>query len=61
MSLNEIFKYAAQQFVMYLDRPKEERMALKQVRKEEKPLFLNHMFGTIPLACMLLFKKIYKK
>lgn len=61
MSVNELFKYATQQVVTYLDKPKEERKALKQVKKEEKPLWLSHMFGTIPLALMLLLRRKRKK
>lgn len=61
VSLNEIFKDATQKIVTYLDKPKEERIALKQARKDEKPLLLNQMFGTVPLALMLLFKKKQNK
>ncbi|WP_078552875.1 YqzE family protein [Bacillus alkalicellulosilyticus] len=56
MSFNEIVKYVTQQFVTYVDQPKEQRLASKIERKESKPPLQYHMFGMIPLALSIVWK-----
>jgi hypothetical protein len=46
-----------EQFVRYIDQPKEERRKLREQKKQEKTPFLNRWFGMIPLAILLLFKR----
>jgi DNA-binding transcriptional regulator YbjK len=57
LSTNDYVKYMTEQFVRYIDQPKEERRKLREQKKQEKTPFLNRWFGMIPLAILLLFKR----
>ncbi len=46
-----------QQFVQYMDQPKEERKTKKIQKKEERAPFANRWFGMIPLSFMLWYQK----
>ncbi|WP_449536957.1 YqzE family protein [Ferdinandcohnia sp. Marseille-Q9671] len=61
MSTNDYVKFVTQQFVKFIDQPKEVRKATKQQRKEELPPLTNRWFGILPLAVTLMFKKNNKK
>jgi hypothetical protein len=57
MSTNDYVKFVTQQFVSYMDQPKEERKQKRKQRKQEKPPFLYHWFGIIPFSLGLLFRR----
>jgi hypothetical protein len=57
MSLNDLIKYLTQQFVSYLDKPKDQRVQTKHDRKVSKPPLLSRWFGVLPLGFMLFMKK----
>ncbi|GMB07647.1 YqzE family protein [Thermolongibacillus altinsuensis] len=57
MSTNDYVKYMTEQFVRYMDQPKEERRKLREQKRQEKPPFLNRWFGMLPLAISMLFKR----
>jgi hypothetical protein len=46
-----------QQLVRYMDTPKEERKAIKTMRKTEKSPFASRWFGILPFAFMFFLKK----
>lgn len=56
MKTNDYVKYMTQQFVQYMDQPKEERKT-KKFKKEERAPFANRWFGMIPLSFMLWYRK----
>ncbi|MEM5015641.1 YqzE family protein [Metabacillus indicus] len=57
MSTNDYVKYMTQQLVRYMDTPKEERKAIKTMRKTEKSPFASRWFGILPFAFMFFLKK----
>ncbi|WP_084278794.1 YqzE family protein [Anoxybacteroides tepidamans] len=57
MSTNDYVKYVTQQFVRYMDEPKEERKKRREARKQEKPPLLYHLFGMVPFSLKLLFRR----
>ncbi|MCZ0754644.1 YqzE family protein [Anoxybacillus sp. J5B_2022] len=57
MATNDYMKFVTEQFVRYMDQPKEERKKLREKRKQEKPPFLYHWFGMIPFSLKLLFRR----
>jgi len=57
MSTNDYVKFMTQQFVSYLDQPKDVRKQTKQQRKLEREPLGSQMFGVLPLAVSLMFKK----
>lgn len=50
MKTNDYVKYVTQQFVSYVDTPTEQRKALREERKANKPPFAYRWFGLIPYA-----------
>ncbi|WP_216831714.1 YqzE family protein [Alkalihalobacterium elongatum] len=56
-SFNDYVKFVTQQFVSYVDRPKEERLAMKKQKKEARQPIQYQMFGMIPLAISMVIKK----
>jgi hypothetical protein len=56
-SSNDFVKFVTQQIVSYMDQPKEERREVRQRRKEERPPMSSHLFGMIPFAVRLWFKR----
>ncbi|MBM7660866.1 hypothetical protein JOC85_001638 [Bacillus mesophilus] len=61
MTLNDFIKYLTQQFVTYLDKPKQQRIQTKQDRKSTQPPLLSRWFGIVPLGFMLYMKKEKKQ
>ncbi|MCD7033132.1 YqzE family protein [Metabacillus sp. GX 13764] len=61
MSTNDYVKYLTQQFVKYMDTPKEKRMEQKKLRKDERLPAVNRWFGILPFGVMLLFKNRRKQ
>lgn len=57
MKTNEYVKYVTEQIVTYVDTPSEQKKVLKQERKESQQPFMYRMFGLLPLAFSLTFKK----
>lgn len=57
MATNDYVKFVTQQFVRYMDQPKEERKKQRKERKQEKPPLLYHWFGMLPLSLKLLFRR----
>ncbi|MGM7701953.1 YqzE family protein [Pseudalkalibacillus sp. Hm43] len=57
MSLNDLIKYLTQQFVKYVDQPKEDRKKTKEGRKEEKAPLSVKWFGLVPMAISMFIKK----
>ncbi|WP_199425704.1 YqzE family protein [Thermaerobacillus caldiproteolyticus] len=57
MSTNDYVKFVTQQFVTYMDQPKEERKKKRVQRKQEKPELLYRWFGMIPFSLRLLFRR----
>jgi len=50
MKTNDYVKYMTQTFVKYIDQPKEERVRLKQERRQAKASFWYRWFGILPYA-----------
>ncbi|WP_096188443.1 YqzE family protein [Evansella halocellulosilytica] len=63
MKTNDYVKFMTQQFVTYVDQPKEERIARKQQKKEMKLPKSYKWFGLVPFSLSLTAKKLkkYKK
>ncbi|MBU8908985.1 YqzE family protein [Desertibacillus haloalkaliphilus] len=57
MSLNDYVKFLTEQFVTYVDRPKEEQRAKKEELKAMKLPFHYHWFGLLPLSISIFIKK----
>jgi hypothetical protein len=57
MASNDYVKFVTQQIISYMDQPKEQRRELKQKKKEERPPLSTHLFGMVPTAISMLFKK----
>ncbi|WP_072887589.1 YqzE family protein [Ornithinibacillus halophilus] len=60
MSSNDYIRYVTEQFVSYVDLPKEERKKLRMDRKEQrntKQGYGNKWFGVLPLAVKYYRKK----
>lgn len=57
MSTNDYVKFVTQQFVRYIDQPKEERIQQRRKRKEERDSFVHRWFGVIPFAIMMWYRK----
>ncbi|MCH1624910.1 YqzE family protein [Ferdinandcohnia quinoae] len=60
MKTNDYVKYVTQQFVSYIDKPKEIRKQTRKQRKDEQAPFSNRWFGILPIALMLLIKRSRK-
>lgn len=58
MKTNDYVKYMTEQFVKYMDTPKQERKEMKEKRKESKPPSrIYQWFGILPLGCIMFFKR----
>ncbi|QKE71535.1 YqzE family protein [Arthrobacter citreus] len=58
MKTNDYVKYMTEQFINYIDQPKEKRDSMKQEREDLKTPFSTNMFGMLPLSIALYMKKI---
>ncbi|KFN01324.1 YqzE family protein [Bacillus clarus] len=61
MSTNDYVRFVTQQFVSYMDAPKEDRKQKKQQRRAEKEPFLNKWFGVMPISATLFYQNVKKK
>lgn len=61
MSTNDYVRFVTQQFVSYMDAPKEDRKQQKQQRRAEKEPFLNKWFGVMPLSAALFYRNVKNK
>jgi hypothetical protein len=57
MSTNDYIKYLTQQFVTYMNVPREQRRIQRENRKQLKQPFTSNWFGIIPFAFMMLLKR----
>ncbi|PEA56335.1 YqzE family protein [Bacillus pseudomycoides] len=61
MSTNDYIRYVTQQFVSYMDAPKEDRKQKRQQRREEREPFLNRWFGMLPVSAAFFYRQMKKK
>lgn len=57
VSSQDLIKFLTQQFVQYMDTPKDIRQQHKQQKKELRVHWKQQWFGMIPQALSMLFKK----
>ncbi|MBU8571462.1 YqzE family protein [Bacillus subtilis] len=57
MKTNDYVKYMTQQFVKYIDTPRDERKERKEVRKETKTPVFQQWFGILPYGFRLWLKR----
>ncbi len=57
MKTNDYVKYLTQEFVTYVDRPKQERKQSRKAKKTYKKDYSLYMFGLVPFALGMLFKR----
>lgn len=50
MKSNDYVKFLTEQFVSYMDQPKDTRKTIRQERKESRPTMSTHLFGMVPMA-----------
>ncbi len=61
MPTNDSVCFVTQQFVSYMDAPKEDRKQKKEQRRSEKEPFLNKWFGVMPLSAALFYRNVKNK
>ncbi len=61
MSTNDYVRFVTQQFVSYMDAPKEDRKQKKEQRRAEKEPFMNKWFGVMPLSAALFYRNVKNK
>ena len=61
MSTNDYVRFVTQQFVSYMDAPKEDRKQKKEQRRAEKEPFMNKWFGYAAKCCFVLSKRKNKR
>ncbi|WP_246945958.1 YqzE family protein [Bacillus pinisoli] len=61
MTFNDLVKFVTQQFVSYLDKPKQQRIQTKQDKKSTQPPMMSRWFGIVPIGFMLYMKKEKKQ
>ncbi|WP_059103251.1 YqzE family protein [Shouchella shacheensis] len=54
MSFQDLVKFATEEMVRQIDKPKVERLAERQERKEQKASFSMRAFGVMPMAFALM-------
>ncbi|WP_339146846.1 MULTISPECIES: YqzE family protein [unclassified Sutcliffiella] len=57
MKTNDYVKYVTQQLVTYMDQPKEVKREQRELKKQERSPIAFQLFGVLPYAIMMLFKK----
>lgn len=57
MKTNDYIKFLTQQFVRYMDVPKDQRKLKRENKKQLKEPFVSSWFGVVPFALMMLFKR----
>ena len=61
LKTNDYVKYMTQQFMNYIDQPKEKRDMIKLEKEETKESLSKNMFGMLPLSIALYMKKIQSR
>ncbi|WP_280768416.1 YqzE family protein [Salipaludibacillus daqingensis] len=56
MKTNDYVKYMTEQFVSYVDQPKERRQERKEQKKNDKPPMSYRLFGMIPSSLHIYWK-----
>ncbi|GGH79678.1 YqzE family protein [Pullulanibacillus pueri] len=51
MNSNDYVKYLTEQFVQYMNRPRDERKTQREERKDMRGPVHYHLFGLLPYAC----------
>ncbi|BBU40183.1 MAG: YqzE family protein [Bacillaceae bacterium] len=57
MSGNDYVKYVTEQFVKFIDTPKETRKQRREERKKDRLPLSMRWFGFLPMAFLILIKK----
>lgn len=57
MKTNDYIKFLTQEFVTYVDQPKNIRKRQRMDRHHRKKNFLNQLFGLVPMALMMFFRR----
>lgn len=57
MSFQDLVKYVTQQFVQYIETPKEQRVQKKAEKKSQHMSWETRLFGTIPTAIRMWLKR----
>lgn len=57
MKTNDFIKYLTQEFVSYVDQPKEERKRYRSVEKSRKRNYSRTLFGLIPFSLKMMLKR----
>ena len=61
MSTNDYVRFVTQEFVSYMDAPKEASKTKKEQRRAEKEPFMNKWFGVMPLSVALFYRNVKSK
>lgn len=57
MKINDYIKFLTQQFVKYMDVPKDERKLQRENKKKLKKPFVSNWFGLVPFSIMMMLKR----
>ncbi len=57
MKTNDYVKFLTIQWLVYMKQPKEVRKEQRRNHKDDRPPFMSHWFGIIPLSIEMLFKR----
>lgn len=60
MKSQEWIKYLTEEFVQYVDTPKDQRIKKRQEKKEVQGTWGQHWFGVLPMAIGMFFKRAPK-
>lgn len=61
MKTEDYIKYLSKEFAKYMELPREEKIRLRQIRKDERELPMKKYFGVVPMAISLWFSDIKGK
>ena len=56
MKTNDFIKYLTQEFVSYVDQPKEERKRYRSVERKRSRNYSTALFGLVPFSLMMAIK-----
>jgi hypothetical protein len=57
MSFQDLVGFLTKEFVQYVDTPKDERIKKKQEKKKRQGKWSQELFGALPTAISMLFKR----